>query len=87
MGVWPRRKVGDGEYPIVPPAVRTAGVDAKGHLWVSLVGAKTYVYDTSGDKMRIVEFRGAGVFAPNDLFFTPDGRVIASPGCYVFETK
>jgi hypothetical protein len=86
-GVWPRRKVGDGEYPIVPPAIRTAGVDAKGQLWVSLIGAKTYVYDTSGDKMRVVEFRGAGVLAPNDLFFTPDGRVIASPGCYVFETK
>jgi hypothetical protein len=48
---------------------------------------KTYVYDASGDKTQVVEFRGAGILAPNDLFFTRDGRIVASPGCYVFEGK
>lgn len=84
-GTWPRRKVGGGEYPIVPSSVRTAAVDASGNLWISLLTPKTYVYDPSGDKARVVEFRGAGVLAPNDLFFTRDGRIVASPGCYVFE--
>lgn len=86
-GTWPRRKVGGGEYPIVPSGVRTAAVDASGDLWISLLAPKTYVYDPSGDKTRVVEFRGAGVFAPNDLFFTHDGRIVASPGCYVFAGK
>lgn len=86
-GTWPRRKVGGGEYPIIPSGVRTAGVDSEGNLWVSLLTPKTYVYDKDGDKARVVEFRGAGVLAPNDLFFTRDGRIVASPGCYVFEGK
>ena len=84
-GTWPRRKIGGGEFPIVPPAIRTAVVDASGQLWVSLIGSKTYVYDPSGDKVRVVEFRGAGVLSPNDLFFTREGRLVASPGCYVFD--
>ena len=84
-GTWPRRKAGGGEYPIIPAGVRTAGVDRAGNLWVSLLTPKTYVYDKDGDKSRIVEFRGAGALAPNDLFFTRDGRIVASPGCYVFE--
>ena len=86
-GTWPRRRIGDGEFPIVPPAIRTAVVDASGQLWVSLIGSKTYVYDPSGDKVRVVEFRGAGVLSPNDLFFTREGRLVASPGCYVFDAK
>ena len=83
-GQWPRRKTKSGEFPIIPSAIRTAGVDPQGNLWISLSAGKTYVYDPFGDKSRIVEFRGAGVLSPNDLFFTPDGRVVASPGCYVF---
>ena len=86
-GTWPTRKIGGGEYPIVPSGIRTAGVDADGNLWVSLLMPRTYVYDPSGDKVRVVEFRGAGVFAPNDLFFAANGRIVASPGCYVFEGK
>jgi hypothetical protein len=86
-GTWPKRTVGGREYPIVPAAVRTAAVDASGNLWISLLARKTYVYDASGDKTRVVEFRGAGVLAPNDLFFTRDGRLLASPGCYVFDVK
>ena len=84
-GTWPRRKIGDGEFPVVPSGLRTAGVGPDGSLWVSLLVPKTYVYDASGDKTRVVEFRGAGVLAPNDLFFTRDGRIVASPGCYVFK--
>jgi hypothetical protein len=86
-GTWPRRKIGAGEYPLVPSGIRTAGVDRNGNLWISLVAATTYVYDPSGDKTRVVQFRGAGLLTPNDLFFTRDGRILASPGCYVFETK
>ena len=84
-GTWPRRKVGGGEFPIIPTSIRTAGVDTEGNLWVSLLTPRTYVYEPSGDKARVVEFRGAGVFAPNDLFFTKEGRIVASPGCYVFD--
>lgn len=86
-GTWPRRKVGGEEYPIVPSGLRTAAVGTDGKLWISLLVPKTYVYDVAGDKTRVVEFRGAGVLAPNDLFFTRDGRIVASPGCYVFEGK
>ena len=86
-GTWPRRKVGGGEYPIVPTSIRAAVVDPHGNLWISLLMPRTYVYDPSGDKTRVVEFRGAGVFAPNDLFFTRDGRIVASPGCYLFDGK
>jgi hypothetical protein len=86
-GTWPRRKVGGNEYPIVPVAVRTAAVDASGSLWISLLSPRTYVYDASGDKTRVVEFRGAGTLAPNDLFFTTRGQLVTSPGCYVFDVK
>ena len=86
-GTWPRRKVAGSEYPIVPTSIRAAVVDPHGNLWISLLTPRTYVYDPSGDKIRVVEFRGAGVFAPNDLFFTRDGRIVASPGCYVFDGK
>ena len=86
-GTWPRRKVGNNEFPIVPSAVRTAAVSPDGELWISLVTPHTYVYDTGGDKSRVVQLRGAGVFAPNDLFFTREGRLLASPGCYLFNVK
>ena len=86
-GTWPRRKVGGNEYPIVPSGIRTAAVDPSGNLWISLLTGTTYVYDPSGDKTRVVQFHGAGLLAPNDLFFTRDGRIVASPGCYVFDAK
>jgi len=83
--VWPTRKTADGEFPIVPPSVRTAAVDPDGNLWVSLVVPFTYVYDTGGDKRRTIQFQAAGVLAPIDLFFGRDGRLLASPGCYTFK--
>jgi hypothetical protein len=85
--VWPRRKTASGEYPIVTTAIRTAAVDPQGNLWVSLLAPLTYVYDSSGDKKRTIEFRASGVLSPNDFFFAPDGRLIASPGCYAFNPK
>ena len=85
---WPRRKTAVGEFPLVPSAIRTAAVDPQGNLWISLVSPHTYVYDADGDKRRVVQFRGAtGIVRPGDLFFTTKGRVIVSPGCYVFDVS
>jgi hypothetical protein len=82
---WPTRKTEDGILPVVPPAIRSAGVDRSGHLWVALTSPFTYVYDRSGDKVRTVQFRGADILTPNSLFFTKDGRVLVTPGCYEFK--
>lgn len=79
---WPRRAA--GELPLVTPAVRTAAVDRSGRLWVSFVLPYTYVYDGSGEKIRTVQFRGAGIIAPSSLWFDTDGRVLVTPGCYEF---
>jgi hypothetical protein len=84
---WQARKTESGTYPIVPPLVRTAGVDASGRLWVSLIPPFTYVYDARGEKIRTVQFRGADVISPRTMSFTPDGRVLVTPGCYEFELK
>ena len=82
---WPRRAA--GELPLVAPAIRTAAVDPAGRLWVSFVLPYTYVYDTSGEKVRTVQFRGAGVIAPSSLSFNDDGRLLVTPGCYEFLPK
>jgi hypothetical protein len=82
---WPSRRNDDGDLlPLVPPGIRAAGVDRQGRLWVSLMQPFTYVYDASGDKIRTVQFRGADVLAPNSLFFSKDGRILVTPGCYEF---
>lgn len=82
---WPKRKTDEGNFlPIVPPAIRAAGVDRTGRLWVSLTAPFTYVYDKSGDKVRTVQFKGADILTPNSLFFSKDGRVLVTPGCYEF---
>lgn len=82
---WPRRAT--GELPLVAPAIRTAAVDYAGRLWVSFVQPVTYVFDASGEKIRTVQFRGAGIIAPASLWFNPDGRVLVTPGCYAFQTR
>lgn len=83
---WPAHRTEDGDLlPLVPPAIRAAGVDRQGRLWVSLMQPITYVYDASGDKIRTVQFRGADVLTPNSLFFTKDGRILVTPGCYEFK--
>jgi hypothetical protein len=84
---WPKRKTADGELPLVRPVVRAAAADASGSLWVSLDVPYTYVYDRKGDKQRIVQFRAAGLTAPTSLSFTPTGRLLATPGCYLFDPK
>jgi hypothetical protein len=82
---WPKRRADATVLPIVPAAIRAAGVDRTGRLWVALTTPVTYVYDASGDKVRTVQFRGgAGVLTPNSLYFTKDGRVLVTPGCYEF---
>ena len=81
---WPRRTLGDGELPMVSPTVRTAVVDPAGGLWVSFVAPFTYVYDADGEKVRTVQFRGAGIIAPASLSFTARGRLLVTPGCYEF---
>ena len=82
---WPKRKADVTVLPVVPAAIRAAGVDRTGRLWVSLTSPFTYVYDRSGDKIRTVQFKGADILNPSSLFFTKDGRVLVTPGCYEFQ--
>ncbi len=82
---WPKRKTSEGEIPLVRPTVRTAAVDHSGRLWISFVVPYTYVYDADGDKIRAVQFHGAGIVAPNSLFFGEQGRLIVTPGLYEFD--
>ena len=79
---WPRRA--SGELPLVAPAVRTAAVDQSGRLWVSFVHPYTYVFDGNGEKIRTIQFRGAGIVSPSSLWFNADGRLLVTPGCYEF---
>jgi hypothetical protein len=81
---WPRRKTSEGESPFVTPTIRAAAVDASGRLWVSFVSPYTYVFDPDGDKIRIVQFRGAGPVSPNSLSFDRSGRILVTPGLYEF---
>lgn len=79
---WPRRA--SSELPFVTPTIRTAAVDGFGRLWVSFVIPYSYVYDATGEKIRTVQFRGAGLITPASLWFKPDGHVLVTPGCYEF---
>lgn len=85
--VWPRRKTADGELPVVRPAIRAAAADPSGNLWISLDVPYTYVYDRRGDKQRVVQFRAAGILTPTSMSFTTTGRLILTPGCYVFDPR
>lgn len=82
--VWPKRTVKNIEFPMVASTVASATIDPQGRLWVTLTLPFTYVYDADGNKTRTVQFRGAGVLMPRQLFFTKDGRILAAPGCYEF---
>ena len=79
---WPRRS--SGELPLVAPTIRTAAVDRAGRLWVSFVVPYTYVYDGTGEKIRTVQFRAAGIVAPSSLAFSATGRLLVTPGCFEF---
>jgi hypothetical protein len=82
---WPRRNTKDGELPVVRPAIRAAAADANGNLWISLDLPYTYVYDRRGDKQRVVQFRAAGLLAPTNMSFTSGGRLLLTPGCFLFD--
>ncbi len=82
---WPKRRTSEGEMPLVLPTIRTAAVDARGSLWISFVIPYTYVFDRDGDKIRALQFRGAGIVAPSSLFFGKSGRLLVTPGLYEFE--
>ena len=84
---WPRRKVSGGEVPLVVPTVRAAAADAAGSLWVSFVVPYSYVFSSDGEKVRTVQFRGAGLLLPSSLFFTEKGRLLVTPGCYEFSVR
>jgi len=81
---WPIRRVEDRELPLVTPAIRAAAVDGRGRLWLSLHEPYTYVYDAQGDKISSVQFSAAGIISPTSMFFTKDGRLLVTPGCYEF---
>jgi hypothetical protein len=83
---WPLRDTAAGRMPIVNAIVRTAAVDASGQLWVSLMTPFTYVYDPQGEKRRTIQFASAGgAISPTSLFFSDDGRLLVTPGCYEFQ--
>jgi hypothetical protein len=82
---WARRRTSEGELPLVTPTVRTAAVDRAGRLWVSFVVPYTYVFDAEGDKVRIVQFRGAGITSPSSMFFDLRGRLLTTPGLLEFQ--
>jgi hypothetical protein len=82
---WPTRRIEDREVPFVQPVIRTAAVDPAGQLWISLAVPYTYVYDSQGDKTRTVQFNTTGVMSPTSLFFTRNGHLLVTPGCYEFD--
>ena len=84
---WPPRGADAGELPLAPPTIRTAAADRNGHLWISFVEPFTYEFDADGDKVRTVQFRAAGIVSPNHLFFDAAGRVLVTPGLYMFDVK
>jgi len=71
--------------PIVRSLVRAAAVDGAGRLWVSFSLPYTYVYDDDGEKRRTIQLYGAGPLAPASLSFAPDGRLLVTPGGYIFK--
>lgn len=84
---WPRRNTAEGELPIVRPVVRAAAADSAGSLWISLDVPYTYVYDRRGDKQRVLQFRAAGILAPTNMSFTGAGRLLVTPGCFLFDPR
>ena len=84
---WPRRRVEDREVPFVAPVIRAAAVSPGGELWISLAAPYTYVYDAQGDKIRTVQFYGAGLIGPTSLSFGRNGTVLVTPGCYEFPSR
>ena len=81
---WPRRRIDDTTYPVVPPTVRTAAVDRAGRLWVAMPTSHVYVFDEDGEKVHTLQLIGAGVVTPTSMWFARDGRLLVTPGLYEF---
>ncbi len=80
-----RRRAASNEIPLVKAVVRAAAADAAGNLWVSLSVPYTYVYDPAGQKSRTVQLVGARPLLPIALTFDRTGRLLVTPGCYIFK--
>jgi len=83
---WPPRPAGATSVPLVPALVKTAAIDPNGNIWISLSVPFTYVYDRTGEKIRTIQFRGAGIVAPTSFYFTRDRRILITPGCFEFRS-
>jgi hypothetical protein len=81
---WRRQKTPEGEIPLVLPSVFAAAADKQGSLWISMATGITLVYDSTGEKRRVVQFRAAGMISPTAMSFTTEGRLLVAPGCYAF---
>ena len=44
----------------------------------------TYVFDADGDKIRTVQFRGAGILSPGEPLLQSQGHILVTPGLYEF---
>ena len=84
---WPTRQTSEGELPLVRPSIRTAAVDPGGHLWIAFTVPYTYVFDRDGDKIRTVQFRGAGIMTPSSLFFGRNDKILVTPGLFEFTAR
>jgi hypothetical protein len=85
--LWPMRPTTGGELPFITPTIRAAAVDPSGHLWISFTENVTYEFDGDGDKIRAVQFRAAGPVSPNHMSFDEKGRMLVTPGLYVFNVQ
>jgi len=80
---WPTRPDAEARTPYAPATVTAAAVDPTGRLWVSLTVPFTYIYDATGDKVRVVQFQNelGSVVTPTFLSFGRNNRLTLSPGC------
>ena len=81
-----REIAGPADKPAPVAAIRTAAVSPDGHLWLALATPLVYVYDDRGINTRVLQLRGAGPIRPTSLSFANDGRLLATPGFYEFDT-
>ncbi len=85
---WPRRRgKSESTLPLIHPTIRTAAVDPNGNLWIGLAVPYTYVYNPAGEKIRTVQFRGAGILSPTTLFFINEKLLLLTPGGYKFTAQ
>jgi hypothetical protein len=82
---WLERPAGTRPFP--EPTIQTAGVDADGRLWVALRTGQVYVYDPSGQKIRVVRLEGVRPLRPSSFFFTRERRLLVAPDGYEFEAR